>query len=161
MANEPVPPSPHGRTPWDVLLELSRRRSILLWACLVGWVLLAAASFAWYHGLLPTRGAKATAEAGSQYLHWSFGPASSSRERCSAAAMRVQASAGASATETHDRDPTETLVVGVHGSTVTAVGCAGYPATPQSLVLVAAPEQTLAQNKEVLLRKLLDTELSR
>ena len=157
MAKQPVPPSPHGRTQWDVLIELSRRRSVLVWACIVGWALLAGASFAWYHGLLPIRGG----QPGSQYLHWSFEPTAASHERCSAASMRVQAGAGASATEAHDRGPTEALVVGVHGPIVTAVGCAGYPGNSQSLVLVAAPEQTMAQNKEALLRKLLNAELSR
>ena len=158
MAKQPAPPSPHGRTQWDVLIELSRRRSVLVWACIVGWALLAGASLAWYYGLLPMRGAKV---ADSQYLHWSFEPTAASHERCSAASMRVQTGAGASATEAHDRGPTEALVVGVHGSIVTAVGCAGYPGNSQSLVLVAAPEQTMAQNKEALLRKLLNAELAR
>ena len=161
MANRPVPPSPHGRTSWDVLLELTRRRSFLVWACLVGWGLLAATSFAWYQGLLPMRATKAAGDAASQYLHWSFESTSATRERCSAAAMHVQAGAGANATEAYDRDPSEALVVGVHGSVVTAIGCAGFPGAPQSLVLVAAPEQTSAQNKEALLRKLLNAELSR
>jgi hypothetical protein len=166
MAKKAIPPpsppsSAHGRTQWDVLLELSRRRSFLVWACVIGWGILAAASAAWYYDILPSRGTKASPNQASQHLHWSFQPTSASREACSAAAMRVQSSAGANATETWDQEPSETVVVGVHGSSVTAVGCAGFPVSPQSLVLVAAPEQTQAQNKEVLLRKLLQAELQR
>ena len=160
MTDQPSPK--HGRTPWDVLLELSRRRSYLIWACLVGWGLLAAASLAWYHDVLPKRGAtKPIGQDASQYLHWSFEPTPATREQCSAAALRVQTNAGANATELHDREPTETVMVGVHGPIVSAVGCAGFGNSPLSLVLVAAPDQTSAQNKELLLRKLLDSELPR
>jgi hypothetical protein len=162
MASKPNPPSPHGRTPWDVLLELSRRRSFVVWACVVGWAILVAVSFAWYRDLLPAHGAKSSENSGSQYLHWSFqAAASATRDLCSSAALRAQTGAGANATETHDSDPTEVLVVGVHGSAVTATGCVGFPSTPLSLVVVAAPEQTQGQNKEALLRKLFNAELSR
>ena len=162
MASKPNPPSPHGRTPWDVLLELSKRRSFLVWACLVGWALMAAGSFAWYRDLLPARGLRNSANAASPYLHWSFqAAASATRGLCSSAALRAQTEAGATETETHESDPTEVLVVGVHGATVTAIGCIGLPSAPVSLVIVAAPEQTQGQNKEALLRKLFDAELLR
>lgn len=160
MADQPSPP--HGRTPWDVLHELSRRRSFLVLSCLVGWGLLVAVSLAWYHDVLPKRGAsKANGQETSQYLHWSFEQTPATREQCSAAALRVQTSAGASPTEMHDREPAEAVMVGVHGPIVSAVGCAGFGGSPQSLVIVAAPDQSSAQNKEVMLRKLLDSELPR
>ena len=152
-----------GRTPWDVLLEFSRRRSFLVWACLIGWGVVIATALAWYHGALPVREASKAKQQGecSRYLHWSFAATTASHEQCSSASLRVHGSAGTKATEMHTRDPSEAVILGVADSFVSAVGCAGFAGGPLSFVIVAGPDQTGTQIKETMLRKLLDAELPR
>ena len=157
-----VPPK-FGRTPWDVLLILLGKRSILVWACLVGWGALAAGVFSWYHNALPLRGESKAAprELSSYQLHWSIYPVSADRSQCHFASMSAQTSSGSKGKEEHDDAASEVFVVGVDEPFVSAIGCAGLPNTPLSVVFVAGPEQTATQNKQRQLRKLLDAHLPR
>ena len=147
-------PPRFGRTPWDVLLELTRRRSFLVWACLVGWGALAAAVAAWHYNLLPTRG---TSTAGSSdYLHWSIARLQADESsKCRFASLSAQNSSGATEVEVHDEAPDQIFVVGVDGPFVSAIGWAGT----LSLLFVAGPEQTKTHNKQAQLRKLLSSHL--
>jgi hypothetical protein len=154
-------PSKFGRTPWDVLLELSGRRSFLVWACLIGWGIVIAGAVGWYHNALPVRDAsKSTMQtAPSYYLHWSIHATSADHERCSAAARSVQSTSGTEATEDHTSGTSEAFIVGVNASFISAVGCAGLASAPLSIVFVAGPDQTGTQKRERLLRRLLDAAL--
>ena len=155
MSNQESPK--FGRTPWDVLLELSGRRSFLIWACLIGWGSVAAGVLGWYHGALPHRGGSATP---SYHLHWSIHPTSADQRHCSVAARSVQSGTAAKETEEHI-NLGEAFILGIDAPYVSAVGCTGPAGGTLSMVFVAGPTQTGTQNKERSLRKLLDAELPR
>lgn len=161
MSNQDPPKV--GRTQWDLLYEFSQRRSFFVWASFIGWAIVISGAVAWYHDELPVRGGSKHEgiPESSQYLHWSFESTTANHDKCSAASLQVHQTAKANATEMWNRDPAEAVIVGVYDSFVTAVGCTGFSTSPLSIVIVAGPDQTEAQNKEAMLRKLLNSELSR
>jgi hypothetical protein len=150
-----------GRTPWDALITLTRNRSLLLWTCALGWLLVAGLVTAWYQGVLPARkGAGGeSGQGGSHYAHWWFDPASASIQQCTDASLRVHNSTGAKPIEDADRDEQTTGTTGVYGSIVAVIGCVRMANESASFVFVAGPDQSDAKNKAALLRTLLSAQL--
>ena len=150
-----------GRTPWDVLLTLTRSRSFLLWTWALAWLLVAGLVTAWYQGVLPGRKGAGVelAQGGSHYAHWWFDPTSASIQQCTDASLRVHNSTGAKPIEDADRDDQTTGTTGVYGPIVAVIGCVRMVNESASFVFVAGPDQSDAKNRAALLRTLLSAQL--
>jgi|SRR6266850_2719445 len=155
--------TPHkfGRTPWDLLLTLTRNRSVLLWTWALAWGLLVLFALAWYHDVLPKRSTATTGspQDGSHYAHWWLDPSPATLDQCTNASLKIHTNAGANPVESTDRDQQTTGTTGVYGSIVAVIGCVRMNTKAASFVFVAGPEQSAAKNKAALLRTMLTSEL--